>query len=1195
MKLSNVIRVNERFKNSINLQLDINKHDVVEGYIPTSSSVKIMKRYLCNILNDTSEKSTLLIGPYGKGKSHLLIILLSIVSYGEENEEIIKRLIDRVHKVDEEAASYIDRIRKEKRRLLPVIISNTQMDANQALIIALNDALERANLKNLKPKTYYTEACNVIENWKKNYPSTYERFIEELSKRKYKFKTFVADLENCDAKALDTFCLLYPLLTSGSEFHPMINTEVINLYKQINHEIQAFGYEGIFVVFDEFSKYIEGHDRDTISRDFRIIQEFCELCNESHNEQLHSLFVVHKSIKEYDKVLPMDIINAFKGIEGRLDEIMFCSSKQNNYELIKNAIVKNENYDFLKTQLVNSMHYDATNNLPIFEALFDKEDFENIVVDGCFPLTPVSAYLLINICELVAQNERTLFTFISKDEPHSLARFIREHSDGMDYFIYSDRLYDYFKSSFRNELSSPYIHNEWLKTEDAIARTSNENDKKVLKALGVINIINKYDEFPPYTSFVMYASGLSKQDIDQSIQRLLDKQIIGYRNSSEYLFIKNRNAINIEGRIKKELSQLPLNFDYVRVLQDNRENYVVHPRMHNQNNCINRFFEVLYLNYDNFIEMSDSSVLFKNSFSDGKIVYIFSSTPIDVESCRKKIEELHDSKLVFVISECAFVWENEVRELFIVQKLKNEFEHSEDEAALFGEICSIEEDMLSELQKNIENLYGFDSSCSRLFHYKNQEVYELEDIKAKQINHYISEICDSCYKDTPIINNEMINRNNLSSQIKNARNNLIQAMLSEADQVDAKFLCSTSPEGSIYRSTLIYTGVGNSEIPKDSGISKVMGEIQNFVKQCDGQKKCFKELYERLLAEPYGMRMGTIPIYIALVLRGLNDTPIIYLNSKEVTFDATILSNINESPSEYYLLVEAGTKEKMEYLDCLNTLFIKHIIEDCTKNRMEVIVTGMQRWMQSLSTLSCNYDFSEQLGLTEGEYKALKRLRSILKRVECNSRELLFVKITEMFPDESLKDCAIHISNIKKVTDSYLNQRLVKLIATIKNMFEKDSNENLKTVLNAWYSNQNDIAKNTLLSGKITEFISYISNLDTFNEIEIANRICKIVTGMHVENWVHDLDEELERGLIEIKSTVENFEVEETENNQSQRITIESSGKEPIVKYYDSNISEGACYFLKNALNDTLEEFGDSVEINEKVSILVQLISELVK
>ena len=82
-----------------------------------------MGEYLKAVL-ENKEQATLLVGPYGKGKSHLLLVLLAVLSMERtpESESVINELIDKVSKTDEvgeRVSEYIGQV-WDKKRFLPV-------------------------------------------------------------------------------------------------------------------------------------------------------------------------------------------------------------------------------------------------------------------------------------------------------------------------------------------------------------------------------------------------------------------------------------------------------------------------------------------------------------------------------------------------------------------------------------------------------------------------------------------------------------------------------------------------------------------------------------------------------------------------------------------------------------------------------------------------------------------------------------------------------------------------------------------------------------------------------------------------------------------------------------------------------------------------------------------------------------------
>lgn len=101
MRLSDVVSVDSRFEQSVNLMLDLNNEKKIEGYIPTRSSVNVLQTYINDILDTNGSRATTLIGPYGKGKSHLLLILLSLLR--KDKTVAMSGLIDKVRVIDEKS------------------------------------------------------------------------------------------------------------------------------------------------------------------------------------------------------------------------------------------------------------------------------------------------------------------------------------------------------------------------------------------------------------------------------------------------------------------------------------------------------------------------------------------------------------------------------------------------------------------------------------------------------------------------------------------------------------------------------------------------------------------------------------------------------------------------------------------------------------------------------------------------------------------------------------------------------------------------------------------------------------------------------------------------------------------------------------------------------------------------------------
>ena len=54
------------------------------------------------------------------------------------------------------------------------------------------------------------------------------------------------------------------------------------MYKNIADKlVETKGYSGLYIVFDEFSKFIEGQEKVHSGNNMKLLQDICELANAS--------------------------------------------------------------------------------------------------------------------------------------------------------------------------------------------------------------------------------------------------------------------------------------------------------------------------------------------------------------------------------------------------------------------------------------------------------------------------------------------------------------------------------------------------------------------------------------------------------------------------------------------------------------------------------------------------------------------------------------------------------------------------------------------------------------------------------------------------------------------------------------------------------------------------------------------------
>lgn len=77
--MSQMISVASGFQYSVNIGYDLNSDEKLKNFIPTKSALKLLEEVLLSTSDSSTERSRILIGAYGKGKSHIVLMILSVL------------------------------------------------------------------------------------------------------------------------------------------------------------------------------------------------------------------------------------------------------------------------------------------------------------------------------------------------------------------------------------------------------------------------------------------------------------------------------------------------------------------------------------------------------------------------------------------------------------------------------------------------------------------------------------------------------------------------------------------------------------------------------------------------------------------------------------------------------------------------------------------------------------------------------------------------------------------------------------------------------------------------------------------------------------------------------------------------------------------------------------------------------------
>ena len=1166
------ISINSDFQYSVNLKYDIQNKNKVNNYILTDSAMNLFNKILKNI-NEGKDNANILIGPYGKGKSHLMLVLLSLIKSNSFKglDKLINKLANNYPKVYNEVKKL------ESKKLLPIVVNSGYDNIQNSILLSINNVLKDNNLDYILPETNFSVAIKTIDKWFAN-SNAIKRVNSFLKKTKYQnIQELKQKLINQSEEAYKIFNSVFEKVTYGTKFNPFIDVDLEKIILSINQSIKTdSNYDGIYIILDEFSKFIEGNIDKNVSNDLLLLQSLAE--RGSRKKDLFLTCITHKPISEYIYKLPKNKIDQWKAISGRFSEYNFTSSSRGNYQLIKNAILKNKNWKEEYSDLVDKSkeilmeaHDDG-----LFEM---NEKSHKDIYEGCFPLNPFTVLSLIRVSEKVAQNERTLFTFLAKEEKYTLYDFINR---GKVSLMNIDWVYDYFKIVLKNETYNKRIYNLWLKASTSIRSVDNEVQKKVIKALAVINIVNE-SRFKPSINTISNSLTEKKKEVKKAVNILVEKKILINNYSNKTIRFSLSTNINVKKKIEKVVNTKIKKIDYCLELENMiNEEYEV-PKTYNYDMKMTRFFKYKFLKISN-LEKIDMDSFTSRDYADGLIINVLNDIELNRKEIINKLKSIKFNNLViYNVAVNKFEIEELLKKVLAIKKIRKNKKLIKGNLAFQKELIIYLEELNKNIQKKYKNSYrNFDKN---IIFYKN-ECSKIDN--RIDFNRKISDICKKIYFKTPKINNEMINKRKISSIIKRARNDIINHILKD---YNSNFDSSgNSASSTIYRILILNKGLEGKTKSNDKKLNDCLNEIEKYILESEEKKNSFKKLYNRLEKQPYGIRRGIIPIYLVIVFNKYIDKSVIYFDNTELSIDLEIINKINKRPELYSLYVDKGTREKEKYLENIIRLFGKNNIDKIEgKNRYKNIIDLMQSYVRGLPKYSRNTKVYYKNNSKNKIDRKFIRLKDKLLSFDINNYEFLFQELPKgIFKNKSYNEIIKELEDFIKLYDNLIRDIKEKVIELLESTILDDLKGSFGSKIKEWGEKNDEALIYSTKDSLAIKLYKYTREIENYNEYLIIDRIAKIISGYRIEDWSDNTIDNFINKINEIQDKIKKSSNKEV--NLEGNVEIMFNDKKLVIP--DLPI-EGISRDLYQELEIIFDEFSYSIDDLEMKNVLVKILKKL--
>lgn len=844
MSIKDKVFIDSHYTRSINLERDKTSLAAVKAYIPTSRALRTLSRFASVQGDEPTPRAWSLVGPYGSGKSAFALFLSKLLS--DPNSEVCKVAQKVLRGADAGLGKQYKKINNAGSGYLEILVTGSPEPLGSRLVTALHQAAD----------------------------------------------SFWASRPGPSPKVVG-------LLKKASENKSIVSAETLDLVKQLQDQYQKAGGKGLLFVIDELGKFLEYEARHYGANDIYLLQSLAEHAYAGHKANLFLFVLLHQSFEQYAKGLGENLKNEWSKVQGRFEEIPFLESSEQVLRVVSAAF--KYSLDKVESNKVSTAIDPVVRVLEEQAALpasLSSKDASALFL-GCYPLHPVSAILLPLLCQKIAQNERTLFSYLGSNEEFGFQQVLSGIENIGD-LVGPDQIFDYFITNQSAVMGDYLTHRRWAEVVTALERLGDaeEHEIRALKTIGILNIVGAKGGFK--ASKEVLGTVMSSSSLNKALKVLNAKSVINYRKFSGEYRVWQGSDFDLEGALQEELNNLG-NFRLSEELNRSEPLMPVVARRYTIESGALRYFQPYFVDASTYKREAEKTV------NTPRIIFYVAAGQDD--------EELFFEEVVNGFSESDIValclTGSQIREAVAERQALERVQSSRQELNTDAVAKREFEDRLSAARyAESEMLVGLlERPLDSQWFYKGEDQGV---INKRQLQEVMSSILRSVYSDSPIFKNELINRDRPSSQANAARNKLLAAMVSHPGCEDLG-IDKFPPEKAIYRSLIKETKL--HKFDKNTGewffsepaqrgksnLSPAWGEIVSFLESTETQgPRSFAELNDFLMAPPYGIKAGVLPILYVSVFIVYQHELAIYENGQyRPHFTIEMIERFVKRPDEY--------------------------------------------------------------------------------------------------------------------------------------------------------------------------------------------------------------------------------------------------------------------------------------------------------
>lgn len=1168
MKYSELVTRQKRYKYSANICFDLKNDEKLAGFIPNKTTTEILKEYLYGIIeNVDSVHSRILYGSYGTGKSHLLTVLASILGHTNTDGDGFDKFVEMISRYNPELGKFVKRYNNEEKPYLVVPVYSDFDSFDQCISYSLKKELINQGF-DIHFDNYFNEAQNLIDRWESRDDSK-KRLTQVCSEKKINIDNVKRLLNEFDSRVESDFSEIFSGMSYGASFVSGFGNLIDNINKA--NSVISDSKRGIVFIFDEFGRYLEDEGE---SLKVKSIQDLAELCDHGDYNN-HIILVSHKQLSLYTEKMRKELSDEWKKIEGRFISTSINSKYDQCLSLIPSIIPKTDKWKKFSEKYVKQLN-ELSDIAWRFKGFTIPEEAEEDPFIGGFPLNPITLFSLDKLSKKVAQNERTFFTYLASEEKNSLFEQLGELSTSEFHFIGLDALFDYFEPNIMS-YRSPEVSEAYKKYLMAKGKIGNLDDNsvedKLLKSMTIISIIGDTDTLNSDEDTLTYVIDEKNEVILTAINRLVFNKVIRYMRQFRYYDFMDGSVYDFDKMLDEEKASIT-NEAAINAMNEEFRDFVIYPHKYNQHYHMNRILIPIFTKKEDLTKKGFKRNIPK--YYDGILAFILDSEFED--DFYKNINGMPDRSICCINQKPDEILDEVKRYIAIKYLYSKKEEFKENDITAEAELLLYldeQRSIVNELIYNWRNL-----NTDNIVIYIGNTLSKISSVL--ELSDKASELMEEAFSETFIVNNDLINKNVVSGAIRQAREKALTLIIEEQDYIEK---CKKlSPEHSIIRSVLSKNGLCIEPDISASELNKKTKKSADYIlsksiKKCVKARRAIAEIYNILKESPYGLRDGYISVLIANELRKYENVSF-YFHEIEKDYSVETLLDALNNPEDYYIYICDWDANQKRFIEKIEELFGKYI-NVSSKNRLKELYNAMNRHYASVS----------KSARTTGKYVSdkTKKYRDIMGNSYNDYNTFFFEVLNELGKDYD--DIIVAISNSILELENVVNKQVISIKQVIKEAFDENEKDSWRKIKDDYLPRWN-VKKQRMLDYQGTAVFEVIETENSEDDYTWVNKIAKAITGFEIEYWNDDKEEEFEKCLQKIIRKFEDVPEEQNVSENEIKLIYEGNGSQRIAQFEKAELSSMS-QVMFNKMKSTIDNFGESLNAEEKMQVLVKLLSEI--